>query len=218
MCEVDPAIPCIWSKIWDLLDRQGIADTLMDIQPAKDWAKSRGGSMRRVVVSDDLRQQAAHEAGERATSVKVAPPQSPMKRPVPTETSADAVELDETWHRACSISELAEGKLQRVSVAGVDVIVTNLGDCIRAFPPTCPHLAEPLVDSGLLKDGLLTCTKHLWQWDLRSGEMKGAAERPVEMYEAKLNGDDVMIRVEQEITYDYDDDDDFDEDDFFGAD
>ncbi|MBT6657790.1 MAG: hypothetical protein HOB56_08405, partial [Proteobacteria bacterium] len=35
MCEVDPNIPCIWSKIWTLLDRQGIADTLMDIQPPK---------------------------------------------------------------------------------------------------------------------------------------------------------------------------------------
>ena len=95
---------------------------------------------------------------------------------------------------------------------------STLGDCIRAFPPTCPHLAEPLVDSGLLKDGLLTCTKHLWQWDLRSGEMKGAAERPVLMYETSVSGDDVMIKVEQEITYDYDEDDDFDEDDFFGSD
>ena len=61
-------------------------------------------------------------------------------------------------------------------------------------------------------------TKHLWQWDLRSGEMKGAAERPVALYEATLKGDDVMVKVEQEIIYDYDEEDDFDEDDFFGAD
>ena len=218
MCEVDPSIPCIWSKIWTILDRQGIADSLMDIQPPKDWSTSRGGSMRRVVVGDDLRQQAAREAGERATTVKVALPQSPMKPAASPQTPSDAVELDDTWHRACSVADLPEGKLHRVSVAGIDVIVTNLGDCIRAFPPTCPHLAEPLVDSGLLKDGLLTCTKHLWQWDLRSGEMKGAAERPVALYEATLNGDDVMVKVEQEITYDYDEEDDFDEDDFFGAD
>ena len=174
--------------------------------------------MRRVVVGDDLRQQAAREAGERATTVKVAPPQSPMKTAVTSQAPSEAVELDDTWHRACSLADLPEGKLNRVSVAGIDVIVTNLGDCIRAFPPTCPHLAEPLVDSGLLKDGLLTCTKHLWQWDLRSGEMKGAAERPVALYEAMVNGDDVMVKVEQEITYDYDEEDDFDEDDFFGAD
>ena len=48
--------------------------------------------------------------------------------------------------------------------------------------------------------------------------MKGAAERPVLMYETSVSGDDVMIKVEQEITYDYDEDDDFDEDDFFGSD
>jgi len=146
--------------------------------------------------------------------VKVAPPQSPMKQAAPVQTPTEAVELDDTWHKACSLADLSEGKLHRASVAGIDVIVTN----IRAFPPTCPHLAEPLVDSGLLKDGLLTCTKHLWQWDLRSGEMKGAAERPVALYEATLKGDDVMVKVEQEIIYDYDEEDDFDEDDFFGAD
>ena len=86
---------------------------------------------------------------------------------------------------------------------------------VSAHFANMPHLAEPLVDSGLEP---LTCTKHLWQWDLRSGEMKGAAERPVAMYEATVNGDDVMVKVEQEITYDYDEEDDFDEDDFFGAD
>ena len=74
------------------------------------------------------------------------------------------------------------------------------------------------MDSGLLKDGVLTCTKHLWQWDLRTGEMRGAAEQPVQMYDAVLNDQDVMVRVEQEITYDYDDEDDLSDDDFFGAD
>ena len=218
MCEVDTSLPCIWSKIWDILDRQGIADTLMEIQPPRDWSTSHGGSMRRVVVSDDLRQHAAREAGERAATVKVPAPQSPMKTQASTNTVDVVPKLDETWQRVCSISELPAGTLKRVETSGIALIVTNLGDCIRAFPPTCPHLAEPLVDSGLLKDGVLTCTKHLWQWDLRTGEMRGAAEQPVQMYDAVLNDQDVMVRVEQEITYDYDDEDDLSDDDFFGAD
>jgi len=48
--------------------------------------------------------------------------------------------------------------------------------------------------------------------------MRGAAERPVQMYDAVLNDQDVMVRIEQEITYDYDDEDDLGDDDFFGAD
>ncbi|MBT6786344.1 MAG: Rieske 2Fe-2S domain-containing protein, partial [Acidiferrobacteraceae bacterium] len=193
-------------------------DTLMEIQPPKDWSTSHGGSMRRVVVSDDLRQHAAREAGERAATVKVPTPQSPMKTQALANTFDVVPKLDETWQRVCNISELSAGTLKRVEASGIELIVTNLGDCIRAFPPTCPHLAEPLVDSGLIKDGVLTCTKHLWQWDLRTGEMRGAAEQPVQMYDAVLNDQDVMVRIEQEITYDYDDEDDLGDDDFFGAD
>ena len=218
MCEVDSSIPCIWSKIWNILERQGIADTLMEIQPPKDWSTSRGGSLRRVVVGDDLRQRAAREAGERAATVKVLPPQSPMQTLATPSSFGSTTQLDDTWQRVCGISELPTGKLKRVALSDIELIVTNLGDCIRAFPPTCPHLAEPLLDSGLLKDNLLTCTKHLWQWDLRTGEMHGASERPVQMYEAQLNGEDVMVKIEQEITYDYDEEDDFDENDFFSAD
>ena len=218
MCEVDSSIPCIWSKIWNILERQGIADTLMKIQPPKDWSTSRGGSLRRVVVGDDLRQRAAREAGERAATVKVLPPQSPMQTLATPSSLGSTTQLDDTWQRVCGISELPTGKLKRVALSDIELIVTNLGDCIRAFPPTCPHLAEPLLDSGLLKDSLLTCTKHLWQWDLRTGEMHGASERPVQMYEAQLNGEDVMVKIEQEITYDYDEEDDFDENDFFSAD
>ncbi len=218
MCEVDSSIPCIWSKIWNILERQGIADTLMEIQPPKDWSTSRGGSLRRVVVGDDLRQRAAREAGERAATVKVLPPQSPMQTLATPSSFGSTTQLDDTWQRVCGISELPTGKLKRVALSDIELIVTNLGDCIRAFPPTCPHLAEPLLDSGLLKDSLLTCTKHLWQWDLRTGEMHGASERPVQMYEAQLNGEDVMVKIEQEITYDYDEEDDFDENDFFSAD
>ncbi|MDG1193328.1 MAG: methylenetetrahydrofolate reductase C-terminal domain-containing protein [Arenicellales bacterium] len=218
MCEVDPNIPCIWSKIWTLLDRQGIADTLMDIQPPKDWSTSRGGSMRRVVVSSDLSQQSARAAGDKIKAENTTPTAPVMASTTPSSKPVDESVLDASWHQVCSLSDLPEGKLRRFTVSGVDVMLTNLGDCIRAFPPTCPHLAEPLIDSGVLRDGLLTCTKHLWKWDLRSGEMKGAAERPVEMYESQLKNDNVFVRMESEIIYDYEEDDDLDEDDFFNAD
>jgi len=68
----------------------------MEIQPPKDWSTSHGGSMRRVVVSDDLRQHAAREAGERAATVKVPTPQSPMKTQALANTFDVVPKLDET--------------------------------------------------------------------------------------------------------------------------
>jgi ferredoxin len=53
-CEVDPTIPCAWLLIWERMDRLGLIDRLMEIEPAKDWSTSRDGGLRRI-VRDDLR-------------------------------------------------------------------------------------------------------------------------------------------------------------------
>jgi toluene monooxygenase system ferredoxin subunit len=65
---------------------------------------------------------------------------------------------------------------------------------------------------------MLTCTKHLWQWDLRSGDMVGMAEKPLLMYEVKCNGDDVLAYIDGELVYEYEEADELDDDDFFNAD
>jgi len=69
-------------------------------------------------------------------------------------------------------------------------------------------MEEPLIESGLCANGVMTCTKHLWQWDMLTGKAQGPAERPMLMYDTKQEGDQVMVLVEQELEYDDDDDDD----------
>ena len=79
-------------------------------------------------------------------------------------------------------------------------------------------MEEPLVESGMLEGGLLTCSKHLWQWDLRTEEMTDLAEKPLLFYDVKQEGDDVMANIETELVYGYDIEDNMDDDDFFNAD
>ena len=64
--------------------------------------------------------------------------------------------------------DVSENKIKRFSVGDFDIVIANYGDGLRAFPPVCPHMREPLDESGLLNNGVLTCGKHVWQWDLRS--------------------------------------------------
>lgn len=116
-----------------------------------------------------------------------------------------------TWKRVCSVDDIAENSLKRFDVDGIPMLVANLGGEYRAFPPACPHMEEPLEKSGVCKDGVLTCTKHLWQWDMRTGRECGPAEKPLLMYEIKRDGDDLLVMAERELVYEYDEDD---EDDF----
>ena len=109
------------------------------------------------------------------------------------------------WQRACSVNEVTDDRLTKVTVNGIVILVARVGDTFAAFPPNCPHMAEPLEISGVCGDGTLTCTKHIWQWDLRTGGELGDAEKPLALYPVKVEGDEVWIDAERELTYRYDD-------------
>lgn len=229
MCEVDTSMPCIWAKIWDQVDNLDLMDELMDVQPPKDWTKSRGGSMRKVVVREDLYQPPTVSADPRMERAQLPPigaaqPEPAPAAPVPTPAPEPAApKADAVWTRACALADIPEQTMRTVDVAGTPVMIANLGDCLRAFPPFCPHMAEPLAESGHLDGGKLTCTKHIWQWDLRTGELHGMAERPIQTYDVKEEDGDIYVSVEEEIVYEYDEDEEeveeeeLDDDDFFNA-
>lgn len=113
-----------------------------------------------------------------------------------------------SWKRVCSADAIAENSLKQFEVDGVRILIANIGDGFRAYPPLCPHMEEPLAQSGICGDGVLTCTKHLWQWDMRTGEARGPAEKALLMYDVKLDGGDVLVFVEKELNYEYEAEDD----------
>lgn len=117
-----------------------------------------------------------------------------------------------SWKRVCAAADVEANNLKLCTVNGVEILIANLGDEFRAYPPMCPHMEEPLSESGLCKNGVMTCSKHLWQWDMRTGEEQGPAEKPLLMYEVKREGDDVVVFFEKELEYDFDEDDDDDDD------
>ena len=120
-----------------------------------------------------------------------------------------------SWKRVCSSTDVPENMVKKFEVNGIEVIVVNYGDGFKIFPPLCPHMEEPLDESGIVEDSTFTCSKHLWQWDLRTGEMQGLAEKDLLCYEVKCEGEDILANIESELVYDYDEDDDMDDDDFF---
>ena len=117
------------------------------------------------------------------------------------------------WKTICSTGDVAPNHLAPFVVDGITVIVANLGDGgFSVFPPACPHMEEPLTASGMCSGPILTCSKHLHQWDMRSGEAVGPEEndRVLLRYEAKVEGGSVLACIESELAYDYEDEEDDD--------
>jgi len=53
-CEINPDVPCGWQLIYDRMEKLGKLEMLMDLQPPKNWQKSRDGGPRKI-VREDLR-------------------------------------------------------------------------------------------------------------------------------------------------------------------
>ena len=121
-----------------------------------------------------------------------------------------------SWKRVCNVTDVPENGLRKFTVDGVALVIANYGSGFRAIPPLCPHMEEPLEESGVIADCALTCTKHLWSWDLSSLAMLGETERPLKTYEVKLENDDVLAFIDKELVYEFEDEDDMADDDFFG--
>jgi toluene monooxygenase system ferredoxin subunit len=119
-----------------------------------------------------------------------------------------------TWKRVCRTSEVTENSVKKFDVDGIAILIVNYGEGFRAIPPICPHMEEPLEESGIVARCVLTCTKHLWAWNLQSLDRQGETERPLKTYEIREEEGALFARVAGELTYEFETDDDL-EDDFF---
>lgn len=119
------------------------------------------------------------------------------------------------WKKVCAAGDVPENGLQKFEIGGKELIIANHGAGYRAFPPFCPHMLEPLIVSGMMEGGVLTCGKHLWQWDLVSGEQRGLSEKDILFYNLKEEDGDLLVDLEKELLYDWTEEDELDDDDFF---
>lgn len=119
-----------------------------------------------------------------------------------------------TWKHVCSAAEVPVNTVKKFDADGVPLVVVNYGGGYRALPPVCPHMEEPLDESGVVMNCVLTCTKHLWAWNLATLAMIGETEKPLETYDMKEENGDLYAFIEKELVYAFDSDGD-DDDDFF---
>jgi len=100
------------------------------------------------------------------------------------------------FERVCNLSDLAPGTMEEYEVKGEEILVIHTASgLVRAIPASCPHQDTPLVE-GELDGTTLTCSAHLWQFDLASG--KGINPDDVELACFPVKVEDGAIYVDLE--------------------
>lgn len=98
------------------------------------------------------------------------------------------------WTDVAALVDLPDGELSRVETEGIPVVVLREGNTIYAAAATCPHVGGPL-DEGERDGTCVTCPWHGSVFDLRDGRLvHGPATAPLHPYEARVEGDRVMLR------------------------
>ena len=90
-------------------------------------------------------------------------------------------------------TEIREGQMHVVDVAGTKVALTRIGGRLHAFDDTCTHTGCSLAD-GEIDGTVVTCPCHGSRFDATTGAvLRGPARRAVRSHAVTTEGDDVLV-------------------------
>lgn len=98
------------------------------------------------------------------------------------------------WHIACDAAELDGEEMLECRVDDREILLVRVEDRVVACPALCPHMEERLAN-GFADGSVFTCTKHLWQWDLNTGEPIGLAEKPLAIAPVRIEDGAVLVDI-----------------------
>ena len=105
-------------------------------------------------------------------------------------------ERAESWERACALADIPDGAAVRVEFGDEPVCVVNTEGEVFAIRDVCSHQDVPLSE-GDVEGTTVECWLHGSRFDLRTGKPTGLpATVPVPVYDTKIEGDDVLVRLE----------------------
>ena len=82
-----------------------------------------------------------------------------------------------SWQPVVKLSDIREDEIYPANVDGVDLILLRHEGGISAYLDSCPHEGAQL-SFGDREGDVLICAKHLWEFDVRSGEHVSRVRRP----------------------------------------
>lgn len=94
---------------------------------------------------------------------------------------------------AAKVSDIPNWGKKLVTVNGQEVLLVNVKGTIYAMEPECPHQGAPLT-GALLKDGEhITCQRHGYRFELKSGACRDFPRYSLKVYQVRIAGNDVLV-------------------------
>ena len=102
-----------------------------------------------------------------------------------------------TYRAVARLDEVPEDEGVCVELDGRRIALFRDGDAVHAIDNVCPHQGAPLAE-GFYEDGVVTCPLHAWEFDVRTGRVRGGPER-VRTFAARVTADGAVEVSLEEI-------------------
>jgi naphthalene 1,2-dioxygenase system ferredoxin subunit len=103
---------------------------------------------------------------------------------------------DAGWVRAAARSDLAEGEVIGVEVAGHSIALYDVDGNVSATDNICTHAYACLSD-GWLDGEVIECPLHAARFDIRSGKvLDPPATEDLKTYPVRIVDDEIQVRLD----------------------
>ena len=99
------------------------------------------------------------------------------------------------FQKIAKTSEIIDGEVMPFYLNGIGIAICNINNNYYAFRDECSHETFPLADGDIEGENIV-CIYHGAEFDVKTGEAVCLpAIEPVEVYELKVEGDDILIKI-----------------------
>ena len=98
------------------------------------------------------------------------------------------------WQEVCSLEEIPDGDILARLLGGHDLVVYRDGAQVACLPNYCPHRGWPF-DGGRVRDGVLECPFHGYEFRLETGECLTSPSCSLDTYPIRIRDGRVDVRL-----------------------
>jgi len=101
------------------------------------------------------------------------------------EFRAENLGAEKRWHELKSVTDIPDGQVSYCGADGRSLFVYREKNDFRVYDSRCPHQVTNIPHLAL--EGFrLTCPKHQWSFDIKTGECVAKGNRPLKHFDAKV--------------------------------
>ena len=110
--------------------------------------------------------------------------------------------MESGYVRAAGKSEIALGKMKKVTLEGKEILIANVNGNYYAVGSECTHFGGDLSE-GVLENNIVTCPNHKARFDVTTGKVVSppaeALDRPdienLPKYLVKADNQNILIKI-----------------------